>query len=813
MYYNHIVTDYCHLGGCIAMAFFKCKMCGGDLNVNSTDSVIECEFCGSRQSIPASKDENLQALFNRANILRMKAEFDKAEEIYEKILQVDEKEAEAHWGIILCKYGIEYVEDPKTYKRIPTCHRTSFDAITTDEDYKDALKYADTTRRIIYESEAKVIDDIQKGILDISLKEDPYDVFICYKETDENGRRTIDSSIANDIYYQLTQEGLKVLYSAITLEDKLGTEYEPYIFSALNSSKVMLVIGTRPEYFNSVWVKNEWSRYLKIMKTDRSRLLIPCYKDMDAYELPEDFAHLQAQDMSKIGFINDVVRGIKKVIVKEPDSSTTIQNEIVYTSSNATVESLMKRTLLFLEDKDWQKADNYCEQILDMDPEYAMAYVGKMMAEFEICHIEELADLDDEFDDNDNFKKAIRFGEVSLQEKLNGLLQTIRERKNGDLYQAAVLVKRKARTEDELNEAIRALDEFKGYRDADALIEECKERLAQIDLDKKEKKYEATLTLMKNASSKEALNNVLGNLESLRGYKDVNEQIAACKNRINIIRIEEALSENELESIAEEINITDNPQLIDHIEKARHELKNSKKEALSLWQSYLQVIDRSEALEKEKKACETNISNYSKQFLEMGKDEQLLNDELLKIASELTELQSNINKLENQISQDTTHLERLGFFDLSEKNELKKQITRTKAELDGHRSEEGIVRKKLEEQSKKIEILKSKPEYIAEKEKIKDRKKNEEEKLYRINDERIAVNKDHAKWAKQLGTPKILAALLVAGEDDVFDAIVKDDEFWPVISNDAKLAQLVIGSKVLFSLPFWKQEKIKSLVR
>ena len=41
------------------------------------------------------------------------------------------------------------------------------------------------------------------------------------------------------------------------------------------------------------------------------------YRDMDPYELPEEFAHLQAQDMSKIGFINDIVRGIKKVIVKE----------------------------------------------------------------------------------------------------------------------------------------------------------------------------------------------------------------------------------------------------------------------------------------------------------------------------------------------------------------------------------------------------------------------------------------------------------------------------------------------------------------
>ena len=147
------------------------------------------------------------------------------------------------------------------------------------------------------------INEIQKGILAISQKEEPFDVFICYKETDDTGTRTQDSVIANDIYYQLTQEGLKVFYAAITLENKLGSAYEPCIFAALNSAKVMLAIGTKPEHFNAVWVKNEWSRFLKIIQKDRSKLLIPCYRDMDAYELPEEFAHLQAQDMSKIGFI------------------------------------------------------------------------------------------------------------------------------------------------------------------------------------------------------------------------------------------------------------------------------------------------------------------------------------------------------------------------------------------------------------------------------------------------------------------------------------------------------------------------------
>ncbi len=370
------------------MAIYRCKMCGGDLEVLEDVSVVTCEFCGTGQTIPTVRDENIQALFNRANILRMKSEFDRAAELYEKIIQASEKEAEAYWGLILCKYGIEYVEDPATFKRIPTCHRTSYEAVTADENYKKAIQYADVLQRAIYETEAKAIEEIQKGILAISQKEEPYDVFICYKETDADGKRTVDSAIANEIYHELTQEGFKVFYAAITLEDRLGTEYEPYIFSALNSAKVMILLGTRPEYFNAVWVKNEWSRFLKIMEKDRSRLLVPCYRDMDAYELPEEFAHLQAQDMSKIGFINDVIRGIKKVIAKEetePAEETAAAQPVF---GNSSMRALLDRGYMALEDGEWENANEYFDQVLNMDAKCGDAYLGRVLAESKVSNLD-----------------------------------------------------------------------------------------------------------------------------------------------------------------------------------------------------------------------------------------------------------------------------------------------------------------------------------------------------------------------------------------------------------------------------------------
>ena len=134
------------------------------MNITADEKIIECEFCGTTQTVPTSRDENLQGLFNRANILRMKCEFDKAEQIYEKIIQKDDTQSEAYWGLILCKYGIEYVEDPATFRRIPTCHRTSFESIIADEDYKSALQHADAVQRGLYEAEAKESGNfIEKG--------------------------------------------------------------------------------------------------------------------------------------------------------------------------------------------------------------------------------------------------------------------------------------------------------------------------------------------------------------------------------------------------------------------------------------------------------------------------------------------------------------------------------------------------------------------------------------------------------------------------------------------------------------------------
>ena len=368
------------------MAVLKCKMCGGDLNIVENTTVAECEYCGSKQTIPVIDDDKKIKLYERANKLRFACDFDKASVVYESIVEEFSDEAEAYWGLVLCKYGIEYVDDPGTGKKVPTCHRSSFDSVMRDENFELVMENADTISLSVYRAEAKAIEEIRKGIIEVSSNEEPYDIFICYKETDENGNRTLDSVLAQDVYEELVEKGYRVFFSRITLEDKIGQEYEPFIFAALNSAKVMLAFGSKYEYYNAVWVKNEWSRFLKLIAAGQKKTLIPCYKNLDAYDMPEEFAKLQAQDMGKVGAIQDLLRGIDKIIGKKEK-----ENVIVQSGNHTNIQALLKRGKLAIEDGDWNKADSFYEEVLNQDAESAEAYLGKLLVMKRCCTLEELS--------------------------------------------------------------------------------------------------------------------------------------------------------------------------------------------------------------------------------------------------------------------------------------------------------------------------------------------------------------------------------------------------------------------------------------
>lgn len=318
------------------------------------------------------------------NNLRARGEYDLAISVFENLV-VQHPEAEAYWDLLLCRYGIEYVNDFDGSKK-PTMHRYSTDSILEDDDFKKVLELSDAVTRPIYQEQAERINRIQSQIAKIVANEKPYDIFICYKETGKDNQRTIDSVMAQEIYEHLLEKGFNVFFARITLEDKLGVEYEPYIYAALSSARVMLVVGTDPDYFNATWVKNEWSRFLMMMRKNRTKQLIPCYKNMDAYDLPQSFINLQGLDMGKIGWLQDLIHGIAKFFPEK--ESTGKQSKL-----DPLLEGFLTRAEALMMVGHFDEACKLLErEILLFDPKNERANIDRLLAKLKVSSLNEISE-------------------------------------------------------------------------------------------------------------------------------------------------------------------------------------------------------------------------------------------------------------------------------------------------------------------------------------------------------------------------------------------------------------------------------------
>ena len=318
-----------------------------------------------------------------------------------------------------------------------------------------------------------------------------------------------------------------MFFARITLEDKIGTAYEPYIFAALNSARVMVALGTKPEYFNAVWVKNEWSRYLALIKSGADKTLVPAYRDMDPYDLPEEFAHLQAQDMGKLGFMQDLIRGIKKILHKDEPKTQTVAQPIAATPAN-NAAPLVKRAFMSLEDGDFAKADDFCEQALNIDPENGRAWLGKLMAQLKVRREEDLKNQPKPLGGNTHFLKVMRFGDESLRKQMRDDIEYINnrneyERQKG-IFDTACTTLRKATTIEQCLEAMMQFRTIEGFSGVKEQTEACNVKIESINA----AKYQKAATLQAAGNWQEAIQGFM----AIKNYRDSREKIAECEEAI-----------------------------------------------------------------------------------------------------------------------------------------------------------------------------------------------------------------------------------------------------------------------------------------
>lgn len=461
------------------MAVLLCRCCGARLEYGQGMRVVRCGWCGVQQTIPILDFDEKALLWERAEELRRGGEYDRAMSLYEQVSQMSPDDPDVYWAKVLCRYGVEYVEEPVTHKRVPTINRIQYSPVIDDPDYRKAVGIAENgDQRRIYILEAQALDALRKRILSVSLSEKPCDIFICYKESDQSGRRTEDSALAAGLYRALSAEGWRVFFSRITLENKAGTEFEPYIFAALNSARIMLVVGTSPDNMNAVWVKNEWSRYLARMTEKGEGALVPLYKGMLRENLPAEFRHLHAMDMSEPDFEAELIRGIRKLL--STHGSAPEQKR----EAPADVSGMLRRAELFLEDRDFERADELCERALDCEPENARAYLVKLLAEYHVTAADKLHECAGDFTRSGNYARAVRFADEGLKSWLENEAALAREelerlqaeRTEAEKEQTLERARRLAESADNRADLLEAASLLKGlgdYKDSAELYTRC----------------------------------------------------------------------------------------------------------------------------------------------------------------------------------------------------------------------------------------------------------------------------------------------------------------------------------------------------
>ena len=152
--------------------------------------------------------------------------------------------------------------------------------------------------------------------------------------------------------------------------------------------------------------------------------------------------------------------------------------------TNGNVDALLKRAYLFIEDGDLESADRYCEKVLDIDPENARPYVAKLMIDCGVTYQDDLAKCEESFEDNANFKKAMRFADEELTATLSGYLDAVRiaaeNRAKDKKYKSACDLMKDDKI-DSYKQAIEIFSSIIGWRDSQDKISECNANIARFE--------------------------------------------------------------------------------------------------------------------------------------------------------------------------------------------------------------------------------------------------------------------------------------------------------------------------------------------
>ena len=319
-----------------------CEICGGAEFVEK-NGLLVCIHCDA--NYPKHIEESEEA--KEARILRISRlddaekelrmsppHFDNAEDKFLELVRQYPEWSVGYWGVVRAKYGIKYELDMDG-KAIPSCYKSSYEDFRNDTYFKKAIELAENDEiKVKYKSEGDRIAQTCTEWRETASRFD-YDIFISFKAS-ENGQETRDAREMQNLYTYLTEQGYKVFFSPVSMRSVVGkSDWDAYIFNALEKAEIMILYGSNVEYFTTTWIENEWTRYMRMIERGAKNpdSLIVAYENFDANSLPRQLRKLQAINAEDRMFYITLAKRISeilsnKVVSQNQKSQLTEQKEI-----------------------------------------------------------------------------------------------------------------------------------------------------------------------------------------------------------------------------------------------------------------------------------------------------------------------------------------------------------------------------------------------------------------------------------------------------------------------------------------------------
>lgn len=203
-----------------------------------------------------------------------------------------------------------------------------------------------------------------------------YEVFISYKCSDEQGNKTLDFAIAQELYFTLTNMGYNTFFSSNTLEQIGSSRYKADIDSALDTAKVMIVVLSKEEYALSQWVQYEWDSFYNdyLSGVRKDAYLFTLTTSLNVHKLPRTLRIVQNFDY-KDG-LSHICEYIKNVIPKTQQIPLKEKRISIIMGREATIEEIKQIVLLdaLAYNDTYQTNTNQCEEWFEANPDiYVLA--------------------------------------------------------------------------------------------------------------------------------------------------------------------------------------------------------------------------------------------------------------------------------------------------------------------------------------------------------------------------------------------------------------------------------------------------------